>query len=106
MKNYNVEAEGGETIIRNEFGDIAIVPAHYNVKELLDKPWAIDQIVQDLPTASAYAVTGTILPEEDNVPSKGDNGSNDAGMALKRSYGYQVNRPGMFSTEEIFNKLM
>jgi len=65
-KNLNIEAEGGELILQNEFGDIAIIPSKDadKIRDLLDSNCngCIDSFIRELPILSNYAKDGTILP--------------------------------------------
>jgi len=77
MKNsLNVEAEGGELVIRNKNNDYAIIPKEMRseVLNLMKKGCydCIDKIVNTLPTANNYAEDGTIIPFKTgaDVPSK------------------------------------
>ena len=53
-----VEAEGGELILRNSHGDIAIIPAKYKleVKDMVKGKCfrCIDNLVSSLPTIDKY----------------------------------------------------
>ena len=63
-RSTNIEAEGGEMILRNSAGDYAIIPKHLRqeVQQLLSNGCydCIDSIVNSLPTKSDYAADGLI----------------------------------------------
>lgn len=72
-EGIKVEAEGGELILRNNFGDYAIIPkdSRDKIKELIaEECWScIDDFVKDLPTYSDYAQEGSLYP---NLEGEGD----------------------------------
>lgn len=66
-----IEAQGGEIITRNSYGDVAIIP-----KNLVKKYQAymkaacdecIDELVASLPAMSQYAADGTVIPQGKKV---------------------------------------
>jgi len=66
-----IEAQGGEIITRNTYGDVAIIP-----KNLVKKYQAymkagcdecIDELVASLPAMSQYAADGTVIPQGKKV---------------------------------------
>lgn len=65
-EGIKVEAEGGELVLRNNFGDYAIIPkdSRDKVKKLIEEEcWScIDDFVKDLPTYSNYAQEGSLYP--------------------------------------------
>lgn len=65
-EGIKVEAEGGELVLRNNFGDYAIIPkdSRDKVKKLIEEEcWScIDDFVKDLPTYSDYAQEGSLYP--------------------------------------------
>jgi hypothetical protein len=65
-----VEAEGGELVLRNSHGDIAIIPAKYKleVEDMVNGKCyrCIDNLVSTLPSLSNYAQDGNILPNQIN----------------------------------------
>ena len=67
-KKQAVEVQGGEIAIRNEHGDIAIVPREGVKKvELLvatGKHYLIDKYLNTLPKLSSYASDGTVIPKD------------------------------------------
>lgn len=72
-EGVKVEAEGGELVLRNNFGDYAIIPkdSRDKVKKLIEEEcWScIDDFVKDLPTYSDYAQEGSLYP---NLEGEGD----------------------------------
>lgn len=69
MNKGGVEAEGGELIIKNNFGDYAIIPKKSSgyVSGLLkgNNMRGIDEFVSGLPTAKNYAEEGLIIGGDD-----------------------------------------
>lgn len=65
-EGIKVEAEGGELVLRNNFGDYAIIPkdSRDKVKKLIaEECWScIDDFVKDLPTYNDYAQEGSLYP--------------------------------------------
>lgn len=65
---FDVEAEGGELVLRNSFGDYAIVPRKDvdKVKKMMKDGCdnCIDNYVMNLPTAKNYAEGGTKVSDE------------------------------------------
>ena len=65
-EGIKVEAEGGELVLRNNFGDYAIIPkdSRDKVKKLIEEEcWScIDDFVKDLPTYNDYAQEGSLYP--------------------------------------------
>lgn len=65
-----VEAEGGELVLRNSYGDIAIIPAKYKleVEDMVNGKCyrCIDNLVSTLPSLSNYAQDGTIIKNSIN----------------------------------------
>jgi hypothetical protein len=63
--NKQVEAQGGEIVIKNSHGDIAIIPR--NKVETINKALEdnnhqlIDEIVSTLPNMESYAELGTVI---------------------------------------------
>ena len=61
-----IEAEGSELILRNENGDIVIIPKNMRSKALSlignKKHSQMDELVSKLPKMSDYAEDGTIIP--------------------------------------------
>ena len=66
-----IEAQGGEIITRNSYGDVAIIP-----KNLVKKYQAymkaacdecIDELVASLPAMSQYAADGSVIPQGKKV---------------------------------------
>ena len=70
-----IEVEKGELALRNNVGDLAIIPANKRedvLRLLEDNDYdAIDKIVRRLPSMSDYAEDGTIYPNEDLDASVG-----------------------------------
>jgi peptidoglycan hydrolase-like protein with peptidoglycan-binding domain len=68
MKKIKVEAEGGELIIRNSYGDYAIIPKinKIEVQDMIKSGCnnCIDALVATLPTLKEYAEQGTVIPTE------------------------------------------
>lgn len=75
-----VNAEGGELILRNSFGDVAIIPAKYKheVKDMVSGGCfkCIDNLVETLPTVKDYegdgehyAANGLVLEGDPIYPS-------------------------------------
>jgi len=71
-----VEAEGGELILRNDKGDIAIIPANHR-QEVLDMikdgcDNCLDDYIRRLPKKSDYAEDGTVIdnPWKQAVPNQ------------------------------------
>ncbi|MFN9116341.1 MAG: hypothetical protein ACK5XN_40380, partial [Bacteroidota bacterium] len=66
MKNVNIEAEGGELILKNKAGDYVIIPKdrRSEVQALIKSKCnsCIDAIVNTLPSMSNYAPDGTVIP--------------------------------------------
>ena len=64
-QNINIEAEGGELVLRNAHGDVVIIPRNKRREALgyLAKGdhSAIDAIAMELPKASDYAMGSLIL---------------------------------------------
>jgi len=63
--NKNVEIEKGELILKNSYGDIAIVPKNDRnyIKEMIKKSehHKIDEYVNNLPSYKDYAEDGTLI---------------------------------------------
>ena len=78
MNNFNIEAEGGELVLTNNYGDTAIIPR--NKRQIVLKHLksgnhtAIDNIVRNLPKMENYAEDGTLLPSINTnlLPGPGD----------------------------------
>lgn len=70
-KGESIEAEGGELIIKNEFGDFAIIPKNKasEVERMLTEGCfgCIDELVSGLPVMEDFAEDGTLIPREDPV---------------------------------------
>ena len=62
-KNLNVEAEGGELVLQNKTGDIAIIPKDMRAEAIYHMNNgdmnAINEIISGLPDASHYAQSGS-----------------------------------------------
>lgn len=62
----NIEVEGGEIVIKNSFGDIAIIPKKDKTKLedfIKNKCWdCIDNYVSNLPNTGTYAKKGLVKP--------------------------------------------
>lgn len=78
FEQHMVEAEGGELILRNSHGDLAIIPAKYKleVQDMVKGSCfrCIDNLVQTLPTVDnykedGYAEDGLLLPGDPINPS-------------------------------------
>jgi hypothetical protein len=67
-----VTAEGGELILENETGDVAIIPKKYRLEVMgmiEDGCYeCIDNLVSTLPVMEDYAQDGTVLPVKVNEP--------------------------------------
>ena len=65
-KKINIEAEGGELILRNKAGDHVIIPKNMRstVKRMIDDDChgCIDNYVNSLPIMKDYAEDGTVVP--------------------------------------------
>ena len=73
----NVEAEGGELIVRNEEGDIAIIPKN-RAKEAQgyldsDDQEGLNGLIRTLPMEENYAEDGTFLASPGNPPDEPPN---------------------------------
>ena len=64
----NIEVEGGEIAIRNENGDIVIIPKKYRteVQGMIKDGChgCIDRLVETLPVMADYAEDGSLLPDD------------------------------------------
>lgn len=93
----NIEAQGGELVLRNENGDTIIVPRNRRneaMKYLLkDDHHSLDKLALDLPKAEHYASGGTVIPED---PIEGMMGPETTITAdnPKKSIGNFLNRWG------------
>ena len=73
-KDLEVEAEGGELILRSDNGDIAIIPkAHASKVEIMlkskeDHSEALEELIMGLPSEAAVAADGSYV-EKDDPPS-------------------------------------
>lgn len=68
----NIEAEGGELILRNKNGSVAIIPAKYR-QEALDMikdgcTNCLNDMISKLPRMKDYAKDGTVVP--DKIPTE------------------------------------
>lgn len=72
--NINIEAEGGELILKNEAGDHVIVPKKYRreVENMIKNGChdCIDGLVETFPLMENYAEDGSLLPDWDKIKSK------------------------------------
>lgn len=70
-KKMNIEAEGGELVMRNTAGDIAIIPKEKRTDALYymesGDMGAINNIIEGLPNAKSYADKGTKFLKKPNV---------------------------------------
>lgn len=73
-KKVNIEAEGGELIIKNEAGDMAIIPAKYRheVNDMIKDNCfgCVDNLVSTLPIMNDYAEDGTLISADGPKKSK------------------------------------
>lgn len=64
-KGFDLEAEGGEIVIRNTNGDYAVIPKNKvgHIQKLLDEECygCIDEYVSTLPSMEDYAQEGTVV---------------------------------------------
>lgn len=66
-----IEAQGGEIVTRNNYGDVAIIPINLvkkyqaYMKAACDE--CIDELVASLPAMSQYAADGTVIPQGKTV---------------------------------------
>lgn len=67
-KKLNIEAEGGELILKNKAGDYVIIPKSYRkeVEGMIDDGCygCIDNLVETLPESSDYAEDGSLIPSD------------------------------------------
>jgi hypothetical protein len=67
--NLDIEAEGGELILKNKAGDHVIIPKNYRgrVQTMLKNKdnSSIDELVNVLPVMADYAQDGTVVPDEE-----------------------------------------
>jgi len=91
--NKNIEAEGDELVLRNEYGDIAIIPKNKRRRALnflvADNNKGLDNIIDKLPTKGQYAEEGLI---KTSTPS--------------REQVIEANRPVMPSDEELLKSTL
>lgn len=82
--NLNVEVEGGELALENNFGDIVIIPKNKRqwVEMKLQEGChnCIDNLVATLPTATDYAQDGLTVPENKIDPYSWVNTPKDGGF--------------------------
>lgn len=64
----NIEAEGGELILKNKAGDHVIIPKKYRkeVQDMIDEGCndCIDALVDTLPAMKDYAEDGSLIPNK------------------------------------------
>lgn len=83
-KDIKVEAEGGELVLRNRNGDIAIIPRKYRLEALgmirEGCHACLDDLISKLPRMENYAEDGTVIPNDkngkNNDKKSDENGSN------------------------------
>lgn len=67
-KKLQVEAEGGELILKNKAGDYVIIPKKYRleVEDMIKDGCngCIDALVETLPVSEEYAADGTLIPSD------------------------------------------
>lgn len=72
-QNMNIEAEGGELILKNKAGDYVIIPKKYRleVQDMIKENChgCVDKLVETLPVMEDYAEDGSLLPDWDKVVS-------------------------------------
>jgi hypothetical protein len=107
--NKTIEAEGGEIIIKNTAGDVAIIPRNKRAEVInaLNNDYHddVDNIVSGLPKMSDYAEDGTVYPgdppkaENGNPPPEFDLGFNTS-VVDKRNPINRINPPVQLTEEQ------
>lgn len=70
-KNFNIEVEGSELILKNRAGDYVVIPKKYRVEVMGmindECHGCIDALVETLPVMADYAPDGSLIPNNPNT---------------------------------------